>query len=128
MNFSDFSSQTFVAVVCEELNCQNSDFLRQLFDDLDVERSGYISIHQLLAVTNFSRLHRGSTIDDIIRAIFDGVIWEAAILEQNNPAPKKGKNVGHTTYIGSRALISFDIYKKHSKKKELMDSVLRLFE
>jgi hypothetical protein len=30
-----------------------------------------------------------------------------------------------TTYFGSQTMISFDIYKKHSKKKELMDLYLR---
>lgn len=56
------------------------------------------------------------------------MIWESAALEQNRPPTKKGgrgANQPITTYFGPRAMISFDIYKKSSKKKELLDFFLR---
>lgn len=47
---------------------QNYDIehARQLFESIDVERNGYINIHQLIALVDFARLHRGATIDEVI--------------------------------------------------------------
>lgn len=49
----------------EELPNYERQQTEEFFDILDVERLGYINVHQLVALMNFSRLHRGNSIDEV---------------------------------------------------------------
>jgi hypothetical protein len=121
--------QTFLSVLTVELpNYEHPEQIPIIFDVLDVERRGYVYVHQIIALVNFSRLHRTSSVDEIVKAVFEGVLWESAVLEQNcrpsaSGSPKQKHRV--TTYFGSSAMFSFEIYRKHTKRKELLESFHR---